>query len=222
MEKITAAVAGATGLVGGFVLRDLLEDPAVERVIAPTRRPLPPHPKLVNPLFAGYAWPELSPVQEAYACLGTTRAKAGSDAAFRAVDLDLTLAFARAAKAAGARRFGLVSSVGADSTSRFLYPRVKGQAEAGVAGFGFESFVAARPSFLLGERREPRPAEAAAVAVFLVLRPLLAGPWRKYRAVRAEDVAAALIAAVRGRVPGTLVLESDTMNPDGGAAGIPH
>jgi hypothetical protein len=111
MEKITAAIAGATGLVGGFVLRVLLEDPAVERVIAPTRRGLQPHPKLANPLFGGVAWPAMPPLQEAYGCLGTTRAKAGSAAAFRAVDLDMTAAFARTAKTAGARRFGLVSSL---------------------------------------------------------------------------------------------------------------
>jgi uncharacterized protein YbjT (DUF2867 family) len=214
MEKITAAIAGATGLVGGFVLRVLLEDPAVERVIAPTRRGLQPHPKLANPLFGGVAWPAMPPLQEAYGCLGTTRAKAGSAAAFRAVDLDMTAAFARTAKTAGARRFGLVSSVGADPSSRFLYPRVKGEAEAAVAGLGFESSVLARPSFLLGARAESRPAETAAVAAFLILRPFLAGPWRRYRAVRAEDVAAAMIAAVRGRVPGTLILESDALAAD--------
>ena len=214
MERITAAVAGASGLVGAFVLRGLLEDPAVERVVAPTRRPLPPHAKLANPLFNGYAWPALGNIQEAYSCLGTTRAKAGSDKAFRSVDLDLTREFARAAKGAGARRFGLVSSIGADARSRFLYLRTKGEAEAAVAGLGFDSTVIARPSLLLGERREPRPAEALATVAQLFLAPLLAGPLRKYRAVRAKDVAAALIGALRGRVPGTLFLESDALAAD--------
>lgn len=209
MENIVAAVAGASGLVGGFVLEALLADPAVSRVIAPTRRPLPAHPKLDNPLFGGYMWPNLPPLHEAYGCLGTTRAKAGSDEKFRAVDLDLTRSFAAAAKAAGARRFGLVSSVGADARSRFLYPRTKGEAEAAVSGLGFESAVLARPSFLLGERAEPRPAEAAAGAAFLLFGPLLGGPLRKYRPVPASAVAASLIASVRGRVPGTLVLEGD-------------
>ncbi|MFI5347089.1 MAG: hypothetical protein ACHQ51_12010 [Elusimicrobiota bacterium] len=214
MEKIAAAVAGASGLVGGFVLGALLEDPSVERVFAPTRRPLAPHPKLVNPLFNGYAWPAFPPIQEAYGCLGTTRAKAGSDKAFRSVDLDLAREFARAAKAAGARRFGLVSSVGADAGSRYLYLRTKGEAEAAAAGLGFENTVLARPSLLLGARREPRPGEAFAGAVYLILAPIFAGPLRKYRAVRAKDVAAALIGAVRGRVPGTLILESDALAAD--------
>ena len=213
MENITAAVAGASGLVGAFLLADLLEDPAVGRVIAPTRRPLPAHPKLVNPIFSGSAWPDLPPLDEAYCCLGTTRAKSASDAAYLAVDRDLTVAFARAAKAARAQRFGLVTSVGSDARSRSLYLRTKGQVEALASGMGFESTVIARPSFLLGERAEFRPAEKIWIPLFLILGPALVGPWKKYRAVRAADVAAALIAAVRGRVPGTLLLESDALSP---------
>lgn len=211
---LTAAVAGATGLVGSRVLALLLEDPAVAAVVAPTRRSLRPHPKLVNPLLRGPDWPQLPPLDEAYACLGTTRAKAGSEAAFRAVDLGLTLSFARAARAAGARRLGLVSSVGADARSRFLYPRVKGEAEAAAAGLGFESVVIARPSFLLGARAESRPAERLLIPLFLLLEPALIGPWRKYRAADAGAVAAALVAAARGRVPGTLVLESGALAGD--------
>jgi uncharacterized protein YbjT (DUF2867 family) len=208
MSRIVAAVAGATGLVGGFVLKRLLDDPEVERVIAPTRRPLPAHPKLVNPSFDGRVWPALPDVDEAYGCLGTTRKTAGSDEAFRAVDLELTRSFARAAKAARARRFGLVSSVGADARSRFLYPRTKAEAEAAVSGFGFESVAIVRPSLLIGERAESRPGEKFMILAFTALAPVLPG---RLRAVKADAVAAALIGAVRGRVPGTLVLENDAL-----------
>ncbi len=211
MKGVRAAVAGATGLVGGFVLRRLLDDPEVARVIAPTRRPLPPHPKLSNPSFNGAAWPGLPPLDEAYGCLGTTRKAAGSDAAFRAVDLDLANAFARAAKAAGARRFGLVSAMGANARSRYLYLRTKGEAEAAASGLGFESVAIVRPSFLAGERAEVRPGENLGVAAIRVLAPLLIGPLLRWRAVKDDDVAASLIAALRGRVPGTLILESDAI-----------
>lgn len=111
MERISAAVAGATGLVGGRVLALLLADPAVTRVVAPTRRPLPPHPKLENPSFDGRAWPALGTLDEAYGCLGTTMAKAGSESAFRAVDLELTRSFAAAAKFAGDVAAALVGAV---------------------------------------------------------------------------------------------------------------
>lgn len=203
-----AALAGATGLVGGALLELLLADSATSFICAPTRRPLDARAKLDNPrLDGGWALP---PVDEAYCCLGTTRKTAGSDAAFRAVDLDLVVSFAKAARAAGARRFGLVSSVGADSSSRFLYPRTKGEAEKACAGLGFESVVVVRPSFLLGERAERRPGERAALAVERLLRPLIPARWR---GVPAATVAASLLGSVRGGVPGTLTLESERLGP---------
>jgi len=208
--RITAAVSGATGLVGGNLLRRLLEDPAVERVIAPTRRALPPHPKLENPLMSA-GFPALAGLDEAYGCLGTTLLDAGGAEAFRAVDFDLALAFARAAKEGGARRFGLVSSNGANAASSMLYPRVKGEAERAVAGLGFETVVIARPSLLLGERERPRAGERLGEKILAVLKPLLVGPLRKFRAISGDTVAAALIASVRGHFPGTLTLESDAL-----------
>lgn len=200
-----AALAGASGLVGGFLLQRLLEDPATASVCAPTRAPLPPHPKLLNPRVEG-GW-ALPPVDEAYCALGTTLKKAGSPEAFRAVDLDLVAAFAKAARAAGARRFGLVSAVGADPRSRLLYSRVKGEAERAVSS-GFECVVIARPSILLGPRAEHRPAERLGISLALALRPLIPKRWR---AVRADAVAASLLAAARGGVPGTLVLENEAL-----------
>lgn len=208
MSGLRCAVAGATGLVGGCLLRQLLDDPAVARVLAPTRRALPAHPKLDNPTSSAAGWPELEPLDEAYSALGTTRAKAGSADAFRAVDLDLNASFARAARKAGARGFGLVSSLGANPRSRLLYPRTKGAAEDLIRGLGFESLVIARPSFLLGPRAETRAAERAALRAAVVLAPMLPARWR---AVPAAAVARALVASVRGRVPGALVLESDQL-----------
>lgn len=204
-----SALAGATGLVGSALLRLLLEDPEVERVIAPTRRVLSTHPRLDNPV--GSVWPPGPRVDEAYGCLGTTRKDAGSDAAFRAVDLGLTLAFARAAREAGATRFGLVSSVGADAGSRLLYPRTKGEAEAEVAALGFSSVVIVRPSLLLGKRAKPRAAEAVSEPVLKLLSPLLVGPLRKYRAIEGEAVARALRRLLRDAKPGVSVFESDAV-----------
>ncbi len=129
---------------------------------------------------------------------------AGSQAAFRAIDFDANLAVARAAKAAGARRVGLVSAMGADARSRIFYSRVKGELEEALSALGFEGIVIARPSFLAGDRealgQPARTGEKVGLRVSALLRPLIPA---NYRAIAAIDVARALLArvpAARGRV----------------------
>lgn len=147
-------LAGATGLVGGLV-RELL--PAA---IPVSRRPIPGRSGVVADFDD---LPPLPPARIAICALGTTRAKAGSDAAFRAVDHDAVLAFARAAHAAGAMHFILVSSVGADPDSRLLYPRTKGEVEAALSAMGFARLDILQPGLLIGpktyQRAERRPVE---------------------------------------------------------------
>jgi uncharacterized protein YbjT (DUF2867 family) len=208
---VIAAVAGGTGLVGRVVVELLLADDAVERVIAPTRLPLREHPKLDNPRLAGAAWGLPARVDEAYGCLGTTRADAGSAQAFHAVDFDLAVGFARAARSAGARRFGLVSSMGADSGSPFLYPRTKGECEEAHEELGFERLVVARPSLLLGKRARSRAGERIAAALFGAFDFALRGRLAKYRPIAGETVARALVSAVRRGGAGAVVLESDAL-----------
>jgi uncharacterized protein YbjT (DUF2867 family) len=161
MTKIL--LAGATGLVGGDVLSRLLRDERVSQVVAPTRRPLAPHPKLLNPIADSNDLPldaEWWSADGAICALGTTRAKAGSAAAFRAIDYDYALAIAARVREGGAARFALTSSVGADARSRFLYTRTKGELEDAIAKLGFPSLTIVRPGFLDGNRSENRPMES--------------------------------------------------------------
>jgi len=192
------ALAGATGLVGEVCTRLLAADARVQEVLVLLRRPaVLTHPKL-QPLlvdFAQIAAPGPGRVDAAICALGTTMAKAGSKAAFRAVDHDAVVAFASWAKAAGVTRFVLVSSVGADPQARSLYLRVKGEVERSVAALGFASVVALRPGLLLGARRERRMGEAVAQQVLPWIGPLLRGPLARYRAVEVTTVAAAAVRA---------------------------
>src|SRR6185369_15369291 len=126
----------------------------------------------------------------------------GSRPAFRAVDHDAVVAFARAAREAGARAFVHVTALGADPGSPFFYNAVKGEVEASVARLGFERVVALRPSLLDGPRVERRPAERASLAVARALGPLLG----KYRPTPASAVAAAMIAAAKEAKPGVHVI----------------
>jgi uncharacterized protein YbjT (DUF2867 family) len=196
-------VLGASGLVGANVLRLALAHPDIERVIAPTRKPLPPHEKLTNPVSDRLQLlvarvPEWAP--DALICaLGTTMGKAGSKAAFREVDYVLPLQFASAAKSSGARTLALVSSIGASVDSRFFYARTKGELERDVRTVGFQSLTIVRPSIIGGQRDELRLGEGVALCLSRVLGPILP---KRFRISEAPNVAGALIDSVIAGLPG--------------------
>jgi uncharacterized protein YbjT (DUF2867 family) len=196
-----ALVAGATGLVGGFLLKALLDAPEYSRVYALTRRPYgKEHPKLANRvvIFERMADQLKGLVaQDAFCCLGTTIADAGSQEAFREVDVDAVLLFARAARAAQASRFVVVSSVGASSQSKKFYLRTKGEMEEAVSDLGFASVDILQPSLLLGPRASLRPLEITGRIFAPLINPLLTGAREAYRAVPAETVGKAMLGAAR-------------------------
>lgn len=208
-------VAGASGLVGSALVRRLLDAPAGPTVVSVARRPLGhPGPRLTEVVadFARLAEATVPSARTAFCALGTTMAKAGSEAAFRAVDLDAVAAFARLARRAGARRFLLVSALGADPASRVFYNRVKGEAEEAVKGLGFDGVALFRPSLLLGDRAESRPAERAAIVASGLLSWAMAGPLARWKPVPADAVAAAMLAVAGGPMEGVRVVENDEIH----------
>lgn len=218
-----ALVAGGSGLVGGCLIQALLEAPEYARIFALTRRPLgKDHPKLANRIvvFARMA-DQLKGMSahEAFCCIGTTRSAAGSDEAFREADVDAVLLFAQAARAAGATRFVVVSSVGADSDSKKLYLRTKGEMEEAVATVGFPSLDILQPSLLLGPRKEMRPLELGARILAPLINPMLTGTRESLRAIPAETVAQGMIGAARRggrgvyRYTHTAILQLAEMKP---------
>jgi uncharacterized protein YbjT (DUF2867 family) len=196
-----ALVAGATGLVGGLLVKTLLDAPDYTRVYALTRRPFgKEHPKLANRVVTFERMADQIKglvAQDAFCCIGTTIAEAGSQEAFRAADVDAVLLFARAARAAQATRFVVVSSVGANSQSKKFYLRTKGEMEEAVTDLGFISVDILQPSLLLGPRKELRPLEITGRIFAPLINPLLTGAREAYRAVPAETVAKAMLGASR-------------------------
>lgn len=200
-ESRIALLAGASGLVGSHVLEVLLEAPDVSRVFAVTRRPLGrEHLRLANRIV------QFDRIEEqlkglrchvAFCCLGTTIRQAGSEQRFRQVDVDYVLAFARAARAAQAQRFVVISSVGANTRSTNFYLRTKGEMEDGLAAIGFPSLDILQPSVLLGWRREMRPMELLARIFMPLANPFLIGSREAYRAISARTVAQAMLGASR-------------------------
>lgn len=204
---MSALLAGASGLVGREIARHWSGRGRLHLLVRKPVPPVGPHQSLHVVDFA--ALPPLPQAEAAYCALGTTIKAAGSQAAFRAVDFDAVLAFARAARAAGATRFGVVSALGADPRSRTFYNRVKGEAEAALAGIGFASLVIARPSLLAGDRaalgQSPRLAEGLALTLTRPFAGLIPKAWRP---IDAASVARALLRAVQEGRPGVRVLES--------------
>ena len=195
----TALVAGATGLTGKHLLEFLLADARYASVHALVRKSaLQTHPKLSEDVIDFESLPKLSKTDDAFCCLGTTIRQAGSQAAFRKVDFDYVWNFATAAKAAGAKRFLVVSALGANAKSAVFYNRVKGEMENALKAMNFESLHIFRPSFLLGERAEARVGERLGIKVFSALAPLMIGPARKVRPVEAKAVARSIWAAACG------------------------
>jgi len=197
-----ALVAGGSGLVGSKLLSVLMGAAEYARVYALSRRPLPvEHARIANRVlrFDAPLEPQLKGLrcQDAYCCLGTTIKAAGSQAAFRAVDLELVQKFAQLAASVGVERFVVVSSIGADAASRNFYLRVKGEMELALESQRFRALDILRPSLLLGTRRDTRILELLAQGAMSLANPLLLGNWSRYRAVDAGTVASAMYGAMR-------------------------
>jgi uncharacterized protein YbjT (DUF2867 family) len=146
-----------------------------------------------------------------FCCIGTTQKKAGSTAAFQKVDRDIPVALARWAAANRAGAFIGISSVDANARARSIYLRTKGEMERGVAQAGVASTYILRPSLLAGERDEYRLAERVGNHALAVVGPLMVGPLRKYRAVKTETVAKAMVACAERHQPGVHIVESDVI-----------
>ncbi len=199
-------LAGATGLTGEHLLDRLLNEPTVECVLAPSRKPLAEHQRLQNPVGTlERLLPQLSgEIDTAFCCLGSTLKDAGSQEAFRAIDHDLVVAFAARARELGARHLLVLSSLGADPTSSIFYCRVKGEMEQALRAQDWPQLTIARPSQLLGPRMQVRPVERLTAP----LSYLLPG---KYRGISACTLAHALWRLALEEGEGTRVVESDEL-----------
>jgi len=222
MNTRTAAILGASGLVGGFCLRALVDDPDYSRVVTFGRRELPSFTRAkvaqrvadLDSLTAE----DFRSVQDVFCALGTTIRKAGSQAAFRHVDLELPLRAATEAVKAGAEQFVVVSSVGADPASKNFYLHTKGQMESELARLPFKAIHILRPSLLIGRRAEFRLGEAITMALAPALDLLTLGALRKYHSIRAETVGRAMVAAAKQGASGASVGEYDEIARLGKAA----
>ncbi len=212
MKSRRILLLGATGLVGSELLSLLLADDSVERVNVVARRASGhSHPKLSEKIFDLTEMDRhavLFVVDQIFCALGTTIKAAGSQERFRMIDHDLPVTAARIGRMRGATHFLLVSSLGADRNSRAFYTRVKGETEDDIIALNYPALTIARPSLLLGPRKERRLGEELA-------KPLGWLMPKKYRPIEAATVARALTTAAREDRAGVRVLDSSEMNSRG-------
>lgn len=216
-KPVRVALVGATGLVGMSLIRHGLGKSDLFRIVGIARREaaLPKGARMEMLLADPSGWGDAIAAAQAdvlVCALGTTWRKAGKDeAAFRAVDHDLVLACAKAGREAGIRQFILISSVGADPASKNFYLRVKGETEQAVGKLGYSRYDVLRPGLLRGPRAERRVAEGLAQIASPVADLLMHGSFRKYRSIKAETIARAIIGLTREKAAGRFVFEHDAI-----------
>ncbi len=207
-----ALIVGASGLIGSYCLKFLLESKSYCKVRALVRRPLEiTHPKLEEHIIDFdrlESCRELFKVEDVYCCLGTTMRNAGSREAFRKVDISYPVNVARFASEMKVGQLLVISSMGADPRSLFFYNRVKGEMENGVRKYKFRGLHFLRPSLLLGKRKEFRFAEYLGQKIAPVISPLMRCRLKKYRPIKAEVVAWSMVSLGTSHVR-HLVLDSD-------------
>ncbi|MFM9837492.1 MAG: NAD(P)H-binding protein [Cyclobacteriaceae bacterium] len=211
MAKV-ALLVGTTGLIGSQLLDLLLESNDYEKVIALSRKPLDKtHPNLNNLVC------ELNQLQnhatelkadDVFCCLGTTMKKAKTKEAFRAVDYDAPLAMAKIAKENGAKKYLIISALGANKDSSIFYNKVKGEVEEAIAQIGFDSFHIFQPSLLTGPRKEQRTGEEAAQVFYKIFGFLIP---KKYASIESIKVARAMMALAKEERKGRVVHSSSEL-----------
>ncbi|NLU39007.1 MAG: NAD(P)H-binding protein [Bacteroidales bacterium] len=209
----TALIAGATGLVGGELLKQLSEDKRYEKIIVLSRRKLPvQYPKTEVIVSSFDTLESLSlpcPIDVVYCALGTTRGKAGKAGQYK-VDYEYVVKLAQLSALQGGK-FLVVSSQGANARSAFFYMKTKGEMEESVKKTGNRSIYIMRPSLILGKRQETRIAEKIGIMLYTLFAPLMIGSLRKSRAVSATKIARCMIAMAEKDDAGIFTIASETI-----------
>jgi uncharacterized protein YbjT (DUF2867 family) len=213
-EKRTAIIAGYTGLVGNELLKQLLASQTYHAIYLLGRRSVSIDDNRVNSFIVDFN--HLTPlnidqVDDVFCCLGTTIKKAKTKEAFRQVDFDYVLHLAQWSLQKNASTFSVVSSVGASSNSGNFYLRTKGQMETALKRLRFQGLYIYRPSLLTGKRNEFRLAEKISEPIMKMISPILLGPFKKYRPIKASQVAKAMTKMVQSKDRDIFILESDAI-----------
>lgn len=211
----TALIIGSTGLIGSQLLNSLLESKDYDKVITFVKRDSgKQHPKLRQHIIdfdQPQSYQELIAGDDFFCTIGTTIKKAGTKEDFKKVDFEYPQQFASLASKNKVKNFLLISSLGADKSSKNFYLKTKGEIENFLKNSGFQSVSILRPSLLLGNRKEFRLGERVAGVFMKTVSFLFFGKLKKYKPIESKTVAKALLMIARENKKGFHIYESDVI-----------
>jgi uncharacterized protein YbjT (DUF2867 family) len=218
MKQKTAIILGATGLTGSLLLRRLTADESYSTIKLFSRRtsgiPSPKIKEFIGDILHLEQYKSDFTADVVYCCVGTTSAKTKDKAIYKAIDFGIPFAAAKLAKENGIPTFLVISSMGANSRSNIFYSRTKGEMEQAVLDQKIPDTYILRPSLILGDRNESRMAESAGAFIMKTVSTLMVGKLKKYRAIEADRIAAAMISLAQSK-PEIRIVESDTLQEIG-------
>ena len=192
-----AILYGASGLVGFYILENLLNNANYEQVIIVVRKELNiQHLKLKTLIGDFNTLPEVVKdiqVDEVFIALGTTQKKTPDKKLYYQIDHDYPILATKLAKENGAKAVFLVSALGANEKSSIFYSKMKGETERDIISLNLDHTYIFRPSMILGNRKENRPAEKVFIGIFKFINPIFVGGLSKYKGIEATDIAKAMI-----------------------------
>lgn len=217
MNEQTALVIGATGLIGNFVVQELLNDDSFAKVRVLVRRKLNIENKKLEQQLANFN--DINDYAEKFGfgdvifcCIGTTQKQVkGDKELYEKIDFDIPINAARMGEVNKFKKFLIVSSVGANESSSNFYLKLKGRTENALQTFSFRSISIFRPSILLGNRKEIRPGEKLMQGIMKNISFLFFGSYKKYRAIYASDVAKAMVKKSKINEQGIFILDYTEM-----------
>jgi uncharacterized protein YbjT (DUF2867 family) len=200
-------VAGATGLVGNFLVKELAKDKSIHTIYVLSRRPIEPIGVKVKVLVADF-----DHVEAVFSCLGTTKSQTPDSALYEKIEIHYPLTIARWAREHGVSQFHYISSIGTNINAKSEYLSRKAVAEQELMHSQISQVFIYRPSFITGVRAQARPLERVGGLVLKAFQPLLVGKAKKYRPISACDIAKAMTILSTRVQPGVFILESDEIS----------
>lgn len=206
-----AIIAGASGLIGSHLLRQLLDGDAYTEILVLARKPLPMQHKKLSQLVLDFdkldEYSDRITGDAVFCCLGTTVAQTPDKVKYRKIDHDYPIRLAQLALKNGVQQFHWVSAVGADANSSNAYLKLKGETEDDLKKVGTPSLHLYRPSMLTGRKEKVRLSETLINGIMKLANPLLVGSLAKYHSIAGSVVAKAMIFQSIDNETGTFIYQ---------------